>query len=507
MLQSIFLAYPIDEHCYINVMTIAGSDPSGGAGLQADLKTFASLYCYGMTTITALTAQNTCGVDGIYSLPASFVRQQLESVFSDINIDAIKIGMLEREEIIVEVAQFLEEKRAAAALPPLVVDPVIYAKSGDQIIDNNAINILKEKIIPFATLLTPNRQEACRLLGRDNIGLEDLEEAAKELLKLGTKAVLIKGIDGRDCLLVREQENAVWIGETTDWIDSKNVHGTGCTYSAAIAAFLGRGDPLVRAVQKAKIYITEAIRAGATYKQGHGAGPVCHHWFSFDQNFIQSAWLSVSELYKQIKALPFLCEIADGTLSWTRFAFFIQQDYFFLRDRKAVCDLHLPPTINVNDELKLMLKQISDNSELRAANIFNTFNVTGKSTDIENKSAVCIAYTNYLKSVATNEESIFFTLVALIPCTLIYQKVGEYLKRKQQAESLLPTNQYYQAWINTYSSEQRRQSVEKLLASMNRLYSSTVSSSRHLELLKVFQKSTEYELAFWDDAYKSAGCN
>ncbi|CAF2153605.1 unnamed protein product [Rotaria magnacalcarata] len=502
MPQSTFLSYPIDEHRYINVLTIAGSDPSGGAGLQADLKTFASLHCYGMSIITALTAQNTCGVDSIHSLPSTFVRQQLESVFNDIRIDAIKLGMLEREEIINEVAQFLEEK-GADTLPPLVVDPVIYAKSGDQIIDNNAITILKEKIIPFATLLTPNRQEACRLLGRDSVGVDDLEEAAKELIKLGPKAVVIKGGDARDCLVFQGQKNPIWIGETKDWVDTPNVHGTGCTYAAAITSFLGRGDQLLTAVQKAKIYITEAIRAGATYEQGRGAGPVCHHWLSIDRNFIQIAWLSISEIYNRIKQLLFLSEIADGTLQWKKFSFFIQQDHLFLLDRKVVCDLLLSRIINTNDELKLLLKEIADSSELGAENIFRKYNVTDKSAELHDKSMACMAYTNYLKNLAKNNNPILFTLVGLVPCALIYQKVGEYLKRKQQTESLPPTNQYYQVWIDTYSSEQRRQSIEKLLAMVNRLYSSTWSSNQHAELMKIFQKAAEYECEFWTEAYNS----
>lgn len=504
MSESSFLAYPIDEHRYINVLTIAGSDSSGGAGLQADLKTFASLHCYGMSIVTALTAQNTYGVDGIHSLPHTFVRQQLESVFNDLQVDAIKLGMLQRKEIMIEVAQFLEKRKAVAALPPLVVDPVIYAKSGDQIIDDDAINVLKETIVPLATLLTPNWKEACRLLGRDSMTANDLEEVCKELIKLGPKAVVVKGMDARDCLLLQGQTTAIWIGETADWIDTKNVHGTGCTYSAAITSFLGRGDPLIIAIQKAKTYITQAIRVGASYKQGHGAGPVCHHWLRIDHNFIQTAWLSISELYVRIKALPFLCEIAQGTLPWAKFVFFIQQDYFFLLDRKAVCDTLLSQHGNVNNELKSILKSIADSSQLGAENIFNKYNIVDKPTTLQNKSAVCNAYTDYLKGLTASENPILFTLVGLVPCSLIYQKVGEYLAYKQRTESLLPANMNYQMWINTYSSEQRRQSVEKLLAIVNQIYSSTPLPNEHLKLLlEIFKKASEYEYQFWNDAYNT----
>lgn len=500
MPRTTLLSYPLDEHRYVNVLTIAGSDPSGGAGLQADLKTFASLRCYGMSIVTALTAQNTCGVDNIYSLPSTFIRQQLESVFKDIRVDAIKIGMLDQEQIINEVAEFLAQL-GIDKVPPLVIDPVIYAKSGDQIINEAAIQVLKKRIVPLATVLTPNRQEACRLLGRQSIKDEDLEEAANELLKLGPKAVVIKGAYARDCLVFQGQENAIWLGQTADWIDTKNVHGTGCTFAAAISSFLARGDPLLTSIQKAKIYINAAIRAGASYQQGKGNGPVCHHWFPVEYDFIQIAWTSISDVYRRIKELPFLRELAIGTLPREKFDFFIQQDHLFLLERKAVCDAVVSRITTNDTELRSILTTIGENSRIAAASIFSKYNVKEQTIEHRLKSAVCAEYTNYLKNLAVNGEHVVQALVALVPCALIYQKMGECLKKEQQAAMISLENCYYQAWIDSYSNDERRQRVEKLVENVNKLVAAVPSSSRSEEFLNIFRRAAQYECEFWADAY------
>lgn len=264
---------------YHRALTIAGSDCSGGAGIQADLKTFSALGCYGMSVITALTAQNTMGVSAIHPLPAGFVREQIEVLLNDIGADAIKIGMLYSEELIRTVAGQLKNHPG----PHIVLDPVMVSQSGHKLIEEGALEALKGDLIPLSTVLTPNIPEASMLLGRELQDLSDREEAARDLARYGAKSVLLKGghLSGNESsdLLFIASENRVVIlpGER---IPTRNNHGTGCTLSSAVASFLARGLPLEEAVRQSKEYITGAIRAGAEYEIGKGHGPV-HHYFRF----------------------------------------------------------------------------------------------------------------------------------------------------------------------------------------------------------------------------------
>jgi hydroxymethylpyrimidine/phosphomethylpyrimidine kinase len=255
----------------VHIFSIAGSDPSGGAGIQADLKTFAALGAYGMAAITALTAQNTRGVSGVYTVPAAFVTEQIDAIFADIRVDALKTGMLANAEIIRAVAASLRKHKPAH----FVLDPVMAASSGDALIDADAIITLKQELLPLATVITPNIREAEILLGKKFTG--DLESTARDLRDLGAPAVLLKGghLDGRmatDCLvysggaLMFEKER----------IKTVNTHGTGCTLSAALAVYLAQGLDLPGAVQAAKAYLTGALRHADDLEIGGGSGPVHH---------------------------------------------------------------------------------------------------------------------------------------------------------------------------------------------------------------------------------------
>ncbi len=265
---------------YFRVLTIAGSDSGGGAGIQADLKTISANGCYGMSVITALTAQNTVGVTAIHPVPVAFVEQQLEAVLADIGTDAVKIGMLFSPELIEAVAAALKKFKCSN----IVLDPVMVAQSGDRLIEDDAVNALKTSLIPLADLITPNLPEASVLLGRDIRSRDDLSQAALDLNRLGCTSVLIKGghleeSENSDDLLYLGEE-AREITFPVKRIKTDNNHGTGCTLSSAIASGLARGLSTEQAVQAAKEYITGAIAAGAGYKIGRGHGPV-HHFFRF----------------------------------------------------------------------------------------------------------------------------------------------------------------------------------------------------------------------------------
>lgn len=264
---------------YHRVLTIAGSDSGGGAGIQADLKTIAANGCYGMSVITALTAQNTKGVSAVHAVPVDFVAAQLDAVLADIGCDAVKIGMLFSSELIRVVAAGLRRHGVRA----IVLDPVMIAQGGGTLLQNDAIAALREELIPLAMLVTPNLPEAEVLLDKEIGSLADIGEGAVQLAELGCKNVLIKGghLVG-DCLdslyLAGEDRLVVLSAERTP---TRNSHGTGCTLSAAIASFIALGYGIEPAVRLAKDYISGAIAAGAIYRIGHGHGPVHHfyrHW-------------------------------------------------------------------------------------------------------------------------------------------------------------------------------------------------------------------------------------
>ena len=265
---------------YRRVLTIAGSDSGGGAGIQADLKTISANNCYGMSVITALTAQNTVGVTAIHPVPLVFVEKQLEAVLDDIGADAVKIGMLFSPELIETVAAALKKYHCRN----IVLDPVMVAQSGDRLIEEDAVKALKTSLIPLADLITPNLPEASVLLGRDIRNRDDLSQAATDLHKLGCRNILIKGghleasEDSDDLLYLGAQAEEITLPVRR--IKTNNNHGTGCTLSSAIASGLACGLSTEQAVRKAKEYITGAIAAGAAYRIGKGHGPV-HHFFRF----------------------------------------------------------------------------------------------------------------------------------------------------------------------------------------------------------------------------------
>lgn len=254
-------------------LTIAGSDSGGGAGIQADLKTFSALGVYGASVITAVTAQNTRAVTAVEAVSPALIRAQIEAVFADLPPQAVKTGMLGDSQTICTVADSL----AAVALPYLVIDPVMVAKSGDKLLADAAIATLRERLIPLATLITPNLPEAGELLGRSVTTRDDMPQAAADLLALGCHAVLLKGGhlagEASDDLLLTTG-GATWLSAARH--PGKNTHGTGCTLSAAITAGLARGLALVDAVHAAKDYIGAAIAAADRLHVGSGHGPLHH---------------------------------------------------------------------------------------------------------------------------------------------------------------------------------------------------------------------------------------
>jgi hydroxymethylpyrimidine/phosphomethylpyrimidine kinase len=260
-------------------LTIAGSDSSGGAGIQADLKTFAAFGVYGASVITALTAQNTKGVTGIHQVPAEFVTAQIDAVFDDLDVKAVKIGMVSERTVIEAIVAGLRRWSPRH----VVLDPVMVATSGDRLLAPDAIEALRFKLIPRAALVTPNLPEAAALLDEQIASSQSqIESQGKGLLAMGARAVLIKGGHGNGAesidYLIRETGI---VALAAPRIATKNTHGTGCSLSSAIAAGLAKGDDLETAVRNAKAWVTAAIAAADRLGVGHGHGPI-HHFHAFD---------------------------------------------------------------------------------------------------------------------------------------------------------------------------------------------------------------------------------
>ena len=260
-----------------NALSIAGSDPSGGAGIQADLKSFSANHVFGMAVITALTAQNTQGVSGIHLPPVDFITAQIDAIFDDIRVDAIKIGMVANAEIATAVTSALADRHC----PHIVLDPVMVAKGGAPLLQPDAVDAVRRDLLPLASVVTPNLPEAGVLLGLPAARTRaEMAWQARALLSCGPEAVLIKGghFEGEgspDLLLTRNEEH--WF--EADRINSVNTHGTGCSLSSALAACLARGMTMVDATTTAKSFITGAIRHADALAVGSGHGPT-HHFYA-----------------------------------------------------------------------------------------------------------------------------------------------------------------------------------------------------------------------------------
>jgi hydroxymethylpyrimidine/phosphomethylpyrimidine kinase len=259
---------------YPRVLSIAGSDSGGGAGIQADLKTFCALGCYGMTAITALTAQNTLGVRSIHAVPPAMLRDQIDAVIEDIGVDAVKIGMLHAADIVHTVASSIDRHD----LRRVVLDPVMMSTSGARLIDDDAQAVLVRELFRRVSLVTPNLDEAGLLVGRVLASESDMEDAARELLAMGAPAVLLKGGHLASAtvsdLLISRDGQPHWMRAPR--IATANTHGTGCSLSSAIAAQLALGSDLLQAVERARAFVRGALQAGAAVRTGAGSGPLNH---------------------------------------------------------------------------------------------------------------------------------------------------------------------------------------------------------------------------------------
>ncbi|KDQ59785.1 hypothetical protein JAAARDRAFT_33355 [Jaapia argillacea MUCL 33604] len=543
---------------YPTVMTIAGTDSSGGAGIQADLKTFTALKCYGTSVITAMTAQNTTGVQAIHGAPPEFVEQQIRSVLTDIDVRAIKTGMLFDAANTRAVAATLRQHFVDSEVPPVVLDPVCVSTSGHTLLHPEAVEVMVQELFPLALLITPNRAEAELLLSHGDKpsgkieSLTDMVTAAEELLALGSHAVLLKGghittsledvnevCSGRagvevirGSLLGENMEilQSVEVppvtlvvdilhqsdGATTLFlrprIDSTSTHGTGCTLSAALTCALARGFSLVEATRIATEYTHLGIETA--FPCGGGYGPLNHlHSISLARippptpsnphPFTRILIQSTSKIWKEYVEHDFVKQLGMGTLPKTHFVHFIKQDYHYLKYYARAYGLLGAKSISfpaIQSAAQTMLHVVREVG--MHASFCANWNITEEELRSTPESAACTAYGAYIMDIGLQGDSSKL-IMALAACLLGYGEVGLWLRKEaQQPNSWVKLEgNPYRHWIEDYSGPEYQAAVKAGIDIIEACaVSDPPSTARFEEWVAVWDKCTSLEKGFWDMA-------
>ncbi|KAI1636675.1 hypothetical protein F4809DRAFT_650338 [Biscogniauxia mediterranea] len=503
------------------VLVIAGSDPSGGAGLEADQKVIAAHGCYAMTATTALTAQNTMGVDDIHYVPPEFTRKQIDAVFKDIRPSVVKTGMLGSAAAIEMIAQAVKDYQVET----LVLDPVMVTTTGTQLLPSIAVEGLRTLLLPQTFIVTPNVPEAKLLLSESGKGpidiqrIEDLELIARRVQELGPRWVLIKGghvpfkKDGTTANSPEESKIVVdvLVGEETitriesPYVDSKNTHGTGCSLASAIASNLSMGYKPVDAVRAACRYVEAGIKTAPGYGQGNG--PINHFHSTYTLPFAPGHFLEyllsrpdVSPLWHRFVNHPFVLALGNGELPLESFKNYLVQDYLYLihfaranalasYKAKSIEDIAAGGKIvsHIHTEMKLHLDYCK------------SFGISKEEIEATEEHQACTAYTRYVLDIGQSEDWLGLQ-VALAPCLLGYGAIAKQLHDDSRTKKEGNT---YWPWILNYIADDYVQAVQTGSALMERnavLHSPT----RIEELVKVFIHATKMEIGFWE-MFPSAG--
>ncbi|OSX56270.1 hypothetical protein POSPLADRAFT_1068178 [Postia placenta MAD-698-R-SB12] len=537
------------------VLTIAGSDSSGGAGIQADLKTFTALGCYGTSVVTALTAQNTTGVQGVYPTPPEFVEQQLRSVLDDVEINAIKTGMLVDADVTRAVARTLKS-HYGAAIPPLVCDPVCVSTSGHTLLHPDAVDVMISELFPLAAVVTPNKAEAVLLLSQRGLPsrvdtLEDMLVASRNLLSLGPRAVLLKGGhitttmddvrkvaaahphiqvvregllgENMEILQVAEQDlskrvlvvdalqeaNAITLF-VRPRIDSKSTHGTGCTLSAALATALSRGKTFAEATRAATAYTHLGIETAEPIGSGHGPLNHLHPILirsvpqpteSNPHPLVRSMIESSRSIWKAYVEHDFVKQLAMGTLPRECFLHFLKQDYLYLKyyarayGLLAAKSATFPAIETATRTIINVVTEVSMHTAYCAE-----WGVSEQELAATPESPATTAYGAYILDAGIQGDSARLVM-ALAACLLGYGEVGLWLKREAARPDTwvkLEDNPY-RRWIDDYSGANYQAAVKLGLETIEALaVADPPSPQRYREWLKVWERCTRLEKGFWD---------
>lgn len=502
------------------ILVVAGSDSSGGAGLEADQKVIAAHGCYAMTATTALTAQNTMGVDEIHHVPAEFTRKQIDAVFRDIPPSVVKTGMLGSAATIEMLAKAMTDYE----VENLVLDPVMVATTGAQLLPEKAVEELRTLLLPLAFILTPNIPEAKLLLAnsgetgekeKDVQRIEDLENLARRIQALGPEWVLVKGghvpfkKDGTVATEPAQREIIVDVlvgpddGRVTrietPYLDSKNTHGTGCSLAAAIAANLAKGLDTIDAVRAASRYIEAGIRTAPGYGRGHG--PLNHFHSSFMLPFAPGRfveWLlsrpDVKPVWHRFVNHPFVLALGNGELPLESFKGYLVQDYLYLVHFARANALASYKAKNIQDIAAgaKIVQHIHTEMKLHI-DYCKSFGIEREEIEATEEHQACTAYTRYVLDIGQSEDWLGLQ-VSLAPCLLGYGAIAKQLHVDPRTKTEGNT---YWPWILNYVADDYVQAVQTGCELMER-NAVLHSPSRIEELVKIFIHATKMEIGFWE---------
>ena len=496
-------------------LTIAGSDSSGGAGIQADIKTMTMNGVFAMSAITALTAQNTLGVTGILEVTPEFLSKQIDAVFSDIYPDAVKIGMVSSMKLIEAIAERLRFYGAKN----IVVDPVMVATSGAKLINDDAIETLARELLPLASLATPNIPEAEILSGIKISDEAGMIEAAKRINERFGCSVLVKGghrvNDANDLLCFNPDKSRINSPVSAncghavcEWfngrhIDTQNTHGTGCTLSSAIAANLAKGFTLDEAVRRAKEYISGAL--GAMLNLGKGCGPMKHSFnltgkFAGHQGLRDRLMSSVADIWPEYNNHPFVKGLETGELEPEKFRFYIIQDYLYLNEYSKVFALGAAKAKSL-ETMKLFSSVIDAIANVEMdihKGYMGRLKVSQEEIDSTLRHPANLAYTSYMLRVAYEEEEPEI-LAAILSCALSYEDIA---KKIVENNPEAVNHELYGKWIRNYSGEEYC-GLNNVLVSYLEKSAENYTDLQLEHLCEIFRACSIHEMNFWDMAYKS----
>ncbi|KAL1976837.1 hypothetical protein VTN31DRAFT_3119 [Thermomyces dupontii] len=506
------------------VLVIAGSDSSGGAGLEADQRVLTAHGVYSLTATTGLTAQNTLGVQDIHVVPSKFVRKQIDAALQDVGADVVKLGMLSCKETVDEVASALREHQVSK----VVLDPVMVSTSGSQLLPTDAVDDLRTKLLPLTTVLTPNIPEARLLLETSGEtttephSVDDMIRVAKQLQTLGPKNVLLKGghlplseavvrpqaeatDGGKDeskrvvvDVLCREMGEVVLF--ETEFLTSKNTHGTGCSLASAIAANLALGKDLEDAVRSAVRYVEAGIKTSVDL--GKGSGPINHFHSMYSLPFAPGRFIEyvlnrpdMKPVWKEFTEHDFVEGLGDGTLPLERFKEYLIQDYLYLTHfarSNALAAYKAQNMESIAASAKIVM-HIKTEMELHL-NYCASFGITREEMERTPEKQACTAYSRYILDIGQSQDWLALQ-VALAPCLIGYGMIAQRLYN-QYKHSDTSKNRYWK-WVMNYVADDYVEAVKTGSALLEKDMP-TVSPARLEELVTIFRETTKLEIAFWD---------
>ncbi|OKL57262.1 hypothetical protein UA08_07604 [Talaromyces atroroseus] len=508
------------------VLVIAGSDSSGGAGLEADQRVLTAHGVYSLTATTGLTAQNTLGVQDIHIVPAGFVQKQINAALEDVGADVVKLGMLSSAQTVDVIAEELTRH----AVKTIVLDPVMVSTSGSRLLPLDAIEHVRSKLLPLTTILTPNIPEAQLLLENAGVAVsepqnvDDMIRLAKQVKGLGAKAVLLKGghlpftsdrmrakaSSGDDASIVidvlvystngSEHDDEVLLTET-EFLTSKNTHGTGCSLASAVAANLARGNDLKTSVRSAIKYVEAGIKFSVD--MGQGSGPINHFHSLYHLPFAPGQFVDyilnrpdMQPIWQRFTHHPFVAGLGDGTLPVQKFKDYLVQDYLYLVQfarSNALASYKARSMESIAASARIVL-HIKTEMALHI-DYCASFGLTREEMEATPERQACVAYSRYILDVGQSDDWLALQ-IALAPCLIGYGAIARRLYDDGSSVRGEQNNKFWK-WIENYVAEDYVTAV-KTGSTLLEEHMHKVSPSRLEELVTIFKRATELEIGFWD---------